>query len=552
MNILNYLRDSGIALYVLHNMDRYQSWYTSFNRLEWICGFSGSHGWVVVDTSANRIHLFTDGRYIVQAHSEVDLSIVTVHNTNTSQIWDWIATTYPNTAVHYDSEYMSVKHLQRFTNPMTATAEDLVLKLSRKSCYTEQIIVDYDIQYSGETKEQKCSAIASMLNTNEVFLISAPDSISWLLNIRNQNFKFNPSVKGYVILYSNGTFRLFADYLSAKSCIAISDVSSLIGALEQYTVRFDPDTTTIDIVIHCKQSVQDDDPTVELRAVKNVTEIANAKKIHIVDGLALTRFLYYVQNTVDVTELELQNELLKFRSSNKDFVGSSFASISGFGSNAAIIHYDATKQERSTLVSGDGIYLIDSGGQYLGGTTDVTRSIAIGNPSRYQREIFTLVLKGHIAMASLIFKAGTSGSTIDVLARTALWQRGLDYPHSTGHGVSNYLSVHEGPHALSKSNTVELKCNMILSNEPGYYLPDNFGIRIENLMYIEQSKYEGFFKFTQLTCVPIDLKMICHDMLSQFEITWLNQYHSWVYEQLKHHMTNHDEINWLQVQCRQI
>ena len=293
------------------------------------------------------------------------------------------------------------------------------------------------------------------------------------------------------------------------------------------------------------------DPTYLLKAIKNKVEIKNTIKSHLDDGAALTKFLFWIKNNykkIKISEISAQNKLLKFRQKNKNFVSLSFPTISGSGPNGAIIHYNANKYTNRILKMGD-IYLVDSGGQYNFGTTDVTRTISLGNNNKRIRNIFTRVLKGHIAVANYKLNKNSNGAEIDISARKYLKQIKLDYEHGTGHGVGYYLNVHEGPQAISKNNKVKIKEGMILSNEPGYYEKNKFGIRIENLITV--IKKNKILKFKNLTMAPIDKSMVNKDLLNKIEINWLNNYHSKVFKNLKKFMDN-SELKMLKENCSNI
>ena len=285
-----------------------------------------------------------------------------------------------------------------------------------------------------------------------------------------------------------------------------------------------------------------EDPIYFLKAIKNKKEINNIKQAHIYDGVALTKFLFWIKKNFKskkITEISASKKLLDFRKKNKKFKSSSFPTISGSGSNGAIIHYKPEKKTNRKLRKGD-IYLVDSGGQYEFGTTDVTRTITLQNNNKRIKNIFTRVLKGHIAVADFKLNKNSSGSNIDFKARKYLREIGLDFPHSTGHGVGYYLNVHEGPHAISKNNTIKLNEGMVVSNEPGYYEKNNFGIRIENLIYVKKKKKKKIFE--NLTLVPIDKDLIDNKLLNFKEKKWLNDYHKKVYASIKNFMSKDERI----------
>ncbi|TVS92560.1 M24 family metallopeptidase, partial [Wolbachia pipientis] len=299
-------------------------------------------------------------------------------------------------------------------------------------------------------------------------------------------------------------------------------------------------------LVENKQIAEREDPCLIYKAVKNQTEIAGAINAHIKDGVAVTNFLYWLENNVGngITELKAEERILEHRKEQDLFKQPSFPTISAFNENGAIIHYRASSKTNK-VIQKSGLYLIDSGGQYLNGTTDVTRTVVVGNPTNEQITHYTIVLKAHIAIASVIFPSGTTGGELDILARTHLWKFGMDYMHGTGHGVGSYLSVHEGPQAISKGNKMKLTPGMILSNEPGYYIPGEYGIRIENLMYVDRQE-NSFLHFKQLTFIPYDRRLIDVQMLTKDEIEWINSYHQFVYENLENSVKDKE---WLKKVC---
>ena len=331
-------------------------------------------------------------------------------------------------------------------------------------------------------------------------------------------------------------------------------VSSYLSSIKTKKFIYDENTCSVyfeNIILNSNQIISAKDHIYFLKSIKNKKEIENTKIAHIHDGIALTKYLFWIKKNFKkkvITEISASKKLLEFRKMNKKFRFSSFPTISGTGSNGAIIHYKATKKTNKKLKRGD-IYLVDSGGQYEFGTTDVTRTISLDNFNRRIKEIFTRVLKGHIAVADFKFKKDTVGSNIDKEARKYLKQIGLNYAHGTGHGVGYFLNVHEGPHAISRNNRVKLQTGMIVSNEPGYYEKGNFGIRIENLIYIKSKKRQKVFQ--NLTMVPIEKDLIDKSILNKNEKSWLNNYHKEVYQKINRYMTGY-EILELKKACSAI
>jgi Xaa-Pro aminopeptidase len=577
----------NVDAFILHTKDEYLNEYSE--DLKQLCGFTGTNGLLIVIKN-NKCPFFTDGRYIIQARSQLDQDTLQIYNIQEKDPYEWVKENLTlTTTLSYYSQYFTIKDIRKYENVC-----NLIPSLIEKSGdYQKQAIVLHPMQYSGESSKNKCERIAKNINA-EAVLLTDPKSISWLLNLRNENAKYTPCILARAILYKNSNVDLFIQDKkhstvegNLDSHINIFDISELESSLHKLdSIIIDPNTTPMSIMnaIENKQQVIEiEDPCLLNKAVKNQTEITGAVNAHIRDGVAVTNFLYWLENNVNnplvnssvipvldtgiqkkkldssvtrwndteensgVTELEAEEKLLEYRKEQHLFKQPSFPTISAFNENAAIIHY-RTSSETNKIIQKDGLYLIDSGGQYLNGTTDVTRTVAIGSPTKEQITHYTIVLKAHIAIASAVFPLGTTGGELDILARAHLWKFGIDYMHGTGHGVGSYLSVHEGPQAISKGNKVKLVPGMILSNEPGYYIPEKYGIRIENLIYID--KYENdFLKCKQLTCIPYDRKLIDVQMLTEDEIQWINNYHKFVYKSLKKSIKDNE---WLKRLCEEL
>lgn len=550
----SFMHEINADAFILHTKDEYLNEYSE--ELRQLCGFTGTNGLLIV-TKNNKCPFFTDGRYITQAHSQLDQDTLQIYNMQEKDPCEWVKENLTSTTtLSYYPQYFTIKDIRKYENICKLTS----CLVEKRSHYQKQGIVLHHIQYSGESSKDKCEKVVEAVdNAAEAVLLTDPNSISWLLNLRNENAKYTPCILARAILYKNGNVDLFIQDKkhsilegNLDSHINIFDISELQGVLHKLnSIIIDPNTTTMDIVnlIENKQIIEKEDPCLLSKAVKNQTEIAGAVNAHIKDGIAVTNFLHWLKNNVDsgVTELEAEEKLLEYRKKQDLFKQPSFPTISAFNENGAIIHYRAS-DETNKVIQGDGLYLIDSGGQYLNGTTDVTRTIAIGNPTNEQIAHYTIVLKAHIAIASAIFPSGTTGGELDILARTHLWKFGMDYMHGTGHGVGSYLSVHEGPQAISKGNKVKLMPGMILSNEPGYYIPEKYGIRIENLMYVDKHE-NGFLRFRQLTCIPYDKRLIGIQMLTKDEIKWINNYHKFAYEILKKDVKDKE---WLKKLCEEL
>ncbi|MDD9336609.1 MAG: M24 family metallopeptidase, partial [Wolbachia sp.] len=575
----SFMHKMNVDAFMLRTKDEYLSEYSE--GLKQLCGFTGSNGLLII-TKNNKCPFFTDGRYITQAHSQLDQDIFQIYNTQEKDPCEWVKENSTSiSTLGYYSQYFTIKDIRKYES-ICKLAPFLIEKMNN---HQKQEIVLYSIEYSGENSKDKCERVAkTMEGISEAALLTDPDSISWLLNLRNENAQYTPHVLSRAILYKNGNVDLFIqnkeDSILKNSLddhINAFDIGELESALHKLNlVMIDPSTTPMNIMnaIENKKIVEKEDPCLLIKAIKNQTEIAGTVNAHIKDGIAVINFLHWLENNISngITELDAEQKILDYRKEQNLFKRLSFPTISAFNENSAIIHYRANKYTNK-VIKGRGLYLIDSGGQYLDGITDITRTVAIGIPTNEQMTNYTIVLKAHIAIASAVFPSGTTGGELDILARAHLWRFRMDYMHGTGHGVGNYLSVHEGPQAISKGNKIELMSRMILSNEPGYYIPNKYGIRIENLMYVDkqenrpiskpicgekfleevhastteyldvfeehsststtklpleiefQKRYNDFLSFKQLTCIPYDRRLINVQMLTQGEIKWINNYH---------------------------
>ncbi|OWZ24959.1 aminopeptidase P family protein [Wolbachia endosymbiont of Wuchereria bancrofti] len=544
----SFMCEINVDAFMLHTKDKYLNEHS--DELTKLCGFTGTHGLLIV-TKDNKCPFFTDGRYITQARNQLDQDNFQVYNIQEENPCEWLkANLTLTTSLGYYSQYFTVKEIRKYEDICKLVPYSIKKEISRR----EQTIVSHAVEHSGESSKSKCEKVAKSINkeAEAVFLIDS-NSISWLLNLRNENAKYTPCILGCAILYKNGNVDLFVqdkEYSTIEANLDnhtnIFDISKLKSSLcKLNSIIIDPNTTPMSImaIIKNKQIVEREDPCLIYKAVKNQTEIAGAIKAHIRDGIAVTNLLHWLENNTS-TELEAEEKILEYRKEQDLFKQASFPTISAFNENGAIIHYRASS-ETNKVIQKDGLYLIDSGGEYLDGTTDVTRTVAIGNPTNEQITHYTIVLKAHIALASAVFPSGTTGGELDTLARIHLWKFGIDYMHGTGHGVGSYLSVHEGPQAISKGNKVKLMPGMILSNEPGYYIPEKYGIRIENLMYVDKQE-NGFLHFKQLTSIPYDRGLIDVQMLTKDEIEWINSYHQFVYKSLENSVKNKE---WLKKIC---
>tara|TARA_Y100000591_G_scaffold234168_1_gene205003 strand:- start:307 stop:2025 length:1719 start_codon:yes stop_codon:yes gene_type:complete len=536
------------------------------DRLNFISNFSGSFGFALILTNIN--YLFVDGRYTLQASNQSGKFFKIV--------------TFP---AKKPKDILKNKKLKIGFDPKLFTKRTLDVFFENKSCKFkpfENNFIDeiwkrkikknkknfYFLSAKSASKNYKfkISKITSYLKRKNVdyHFISACENNAWLLNIRGTDTNYTPLPHCKILIDKYKNIKLFCKLekvsLSFKKHfknVKFFDISSTGKILSQISnKKFIIDKSTCSLffesIISKKNRILNlYDPIYELKSVKNKKEIENIEKVHIYDGIALTKYLFWVKKNFEkkkITEISASRKLYSFRKINKKFKSLSFPTISGTGPNAAIIHYKATNKTNRVLRKGD-IYLVDSGGQYEFGTTDVTRTISLKNSNKRVKNIFTRVLKGHIAVSNSKLNENSCGAMIDKKARKYLNQIGLDYSHGTGHGVGYFLNVHEGPQAISKNNKVKFKEGMIVSNEPGYYEKNKFGIRIENLIYVKKKRKRKYFK--NLTMAPIEKELINKKMLNKNEKKWLNDYHSEVYNNLKSSMKK-TEVKELQLACSAI
>lgn len=516
------------------------------HRLYWLTGFSGSNGLVIV-TQSNKCPFFTDSRYILQAQQELMHSLYDIYDLEDYKPWQWVNTRI--TTLSYDAKAHTQTQINKYTCCQGLLHNPFEKLWQKSSTAVKQTISIHEQQYAGKSSMEKCREIAC--NLTEPFLFTKPSSICWLLNIRGNGDKYIPLVFCYALLYPNGMVELFIQGKSnivLEEHITVYDIDSLnIRLVRLENLGIDFRSTSLSILQPILHKVENkEDPCILPKARKNIIEIAGAKSSHIKDGIALSNFLFWLYENIDkqcITEFTAAEQLEEFRKQQPLFQSLSFTTISAFNSNGAIIHY-SPKKDQAQQITGNGLYLFDSGAQYLHGTTDVTRTIAIGNPTLEQKHAYTLVLQGHIALAIAIFPNSTCGAQLDILARLPLWQNSLNYKHATGHGVASYLEVHEGPQAINQYNHIPLQPGMIVSNEPGYYRENEYGIRLENLMYVVK-KDDDFLRFQVLTCVPIDTRLIIKSLLTTREIQWVNAYNKMVLQKLQQYL-DYKIITWLQ------
>ena len=571
-----------IDLFLVPHEDEYQNEYLPDcnERLMWVSGFTGSAGAAIV--GRKQAVMFVDGRYTLQVRQQVDEALFEFTRLEGGGMAAWLrANVSDGQAVGFDPRLHSPASLARIrdavtlaggrtvsldNNPIDAAWEDRPpAPLSKVSVQPENL--------AGKSHADKRAEIAEIISGNgaDAALITAPASIAWLLNIRGRDVQCTPLPLSTALIDTSGRVQLFIapekltnevrDHFGNDVSVQTEDaLGDGIAAMSGKVVIADPNTASawhVDTLKAAGATVKSAaDPVALPKAKKNAVEIKGTETAHIRDGAALARYLHWLDTEAQsgvVDEIEASTQLERFRRLDSSLRDLSFESISGAGSNGAVVHYRVNTGTVQKLELGS-LFLIDSGGQYPDGTTDVTRTVPIGEPTQEMRERFTLVLKGHIALATVLFPIGTTGSNLDVLARHPLWQAGLDYDHGTGHGVGVFLGVHEGPQRISKSpNAVALEPGMIVSNEPGYYKTGEYGIRIENLQYVTETAAitggeRDMLGFANLTWAPIHQDLIVTDMLNTAERQYLDAYHARVLREVGP-LVEGDVLEWLTKAC---
>ncbi len=555
--------------FIVPHADEYQNEYVPAcaERLAWLTGFTGSAGTAIV--LAEEAAMFVDGRYTLQVGDQVNKQDFIFKHSGDQPPAIWLEShVRPSNRIGYDPYLHTPIDLARYQKACDRVEAQLIPCSPNPidRVWREQpavpmgVIQPHLLEFSGKHSQEKREDLAKHFRDEgiEAAVISAPDSIAWLLNIRGSDVSHTPLPLCQAIVYATGRVAVFVDSQKVSpglgahlgTDVSLESPDAFEGALQHLgqqnqQVLCDPLKTNTwifsTLTKHGARILRDDDPCALPKACKNTVEIQGAYAAHERDGVAVCQFLAWLEREAPsghVTELQASAYLDDCRQKQPKWEDSSFPTISGSGSNGAIVHYHSTPETNRPLELGT-LYLVDSGGQYLDGTTDITRTVVIGQPSAEHRDRYTRVLQGHIALATAKFPQGTTGSQLDALARSPLWAMGLDYDHGTGHGVGSFLGVHEGPQRISKSaSDVALRSGMIVSNEPGYYKPGAYGIRLENLVVVkdeEMSKDANrpFLGFDTLTMVPFDRQLILVNLLSTCERDWVNAYHARVWKCLE-------------------
>ncbi len=583
------LATAGLTGFIIPHADEHQSEYLppAAERLAWLTGFKGSAGTAIVLTA--RAAIFVDGRYTLQVRAETDSTLFAPEHLTDNPPLKWLAAHLkPGDRIGYDPWLMTVNEVRRFAETCKAAGAEFVAVADNPLDRTWDerpapplgTVALHPVALSGEAAADKIARLQKAVADKQAnaAVTGLSDSIAWTFNIRGSDIPHNPVALAFTLLPREGRPTLFIDGRKLSNAVrdALSELAEIrepttlnaaLAALGQAhaKVMLDPATTANAIADAIREAggtiVEAADPAVLPKARKNATELAGARRAHIRDGAAIVRFLAWMDQvgpsgTID--EIAAAEKLRAFRAETAaadgaELVDLSFDTISGVGPNAALPHYRVSAKT-ARVIAPDTLYLVDSGAQYRDGTTDITRTIAIGTPTAEMRDRFTRVLKGHLAVAMARFPAGTSGAQIDTLARQWLWPAGLDFDHGTGHGIGSFLNVHEGPARISRLGTVPLEAGMILSDEPGYYKTGHYGIRIENLLVVTPAKDiaggdRPMLGFETITFAPIDRRLIDLGLMSQQEIAWLDAYHAGLPEKLGH-LLDDDERAWLAAACR--
>jgi len=557
-NKINILRQKFEKLkidgYIVPKNDDYFSEYAKNDRLKNISNFSGSAGIAIILKKKN--YLFVDGRYTIQAQQESakNFQIIEIHKKlphNIIKKYD----------LGYDPRLFTSKCLKNYflDNNLISINNNLIDQIFKFKEKKTKSFYSLKENIVGESHQSKIFKIENFLKLNKAdyLFVSAPENVAWLLNIRGHDNPNSPIPNArliigknknlFFIIQNNNAEKIIKEKkINKNQVIHTKDFLNLINNLKEKNFIIDTKTCSVfhENIIRSKFKIlKKNDPIYKLKSIKNSCEINHMIDAHKKDGLALTKFIYWIKNVNNkiITEVDAQNKLEKFRKLSKDYLFPSFNTIAGTGSNGAIVHYRATIKATKKINKKD-IFLVDSGGQYSYGTTDVTRTICFTNQKQSIKDAYTNVLKGHIAVALTNLNRDNSGKKIDVRARKFLKKEGLDYAHGTGHGVGFFLNVHEGPQSISKYNTIKIEKGMILSNEPGFYKKNHFGIRIENLIYAKKLKNKLFFE--NLTLAPIEKDLINYKLLNKTEKDYLFRYHLNIYSEYSASL-NKKERKWL-------
>jgi Xaa-Pro aminopeptidase len=572
------LKQNSIDACIIPSSDPHLSEYIPdyWKVVPWLTGFTGSAATVIITDSF--AGLWTDSRYFIQAERELEGSgfhLVKPSGFKSPDYFDFLLNELKEgSRIALDGSIFSLsrfRSLEKIASDrkitIICTCEFIYDLWTNRPLLPISKAWDHDVKYAGKYRTAKIVEVREQMkkSNTDFHLLTSPDEIMWLLNIRGSDISFSPLILCFAIVGIEQIF-FFVDETRFPGEIAeefdrlgilmlpYDELTGMLSVLpEGSTILLNPDSTSVNIYKSIPEKIRIiEDVTIpsRLKAIKNKVEVENIGKVMIRDGVALTRFFHWIEcdlGMVPMTERSLAVRLNEIRSHQPDYLGPSFVTITAYNEHSALPHYSPTPQS-DVVIGENGILLVDSGGQYLGGTTDITRTIPAGLPSASKKRDFTLVLKGHIRLASIKFPYGTRGYQLDILAREALWEQGLNYGHGTGHGVGYCLNVHEGPQNISPAdNKTVIEPGMLISNEPGIYREGEYGIRTENLLICyedEETEFGKFLKFDTVTLCYIEKSLIDKSLLNQKEIDWLNSYHSEVYEKLGPHLTEEEGL-WL-------
>ncbi|WP_321438886.1 aminopeptidase P family protein [uncultured Bacteroides sp.] len=571
------LSENKLSAFIIPSTDPHLSEYVAshWKSREWISGFTGSAGTVVV--TLNKAGLWTDSRYFLQAADQLKNTEIDLFKDGlptTPCINEWLLSELDDgDSLGIDGKMFSVSEVEEMKNAFSkknvavdSSFDPFELLWSDRPAMPQDSAFIYETKYAGVSCLDKIEQIRLKMEKEgvESLMVSALDEIAWTLNLRGRDVKCNPVVVSYLLITKNETLYFISPekltkevegYLLSQNIIIrnYDEINNALSDLNSANLLINPSKTNFDVYSAvnplCK-IVRGNSPIALLKALRNEQEIAGVRAAMMRDGVALVKFLRWLGLAVpkgNETELSVDAKLHEFRAAQDMYMGESFDTIAGYKEHGAIVHYSATPESSSSLKP-EGFLLLDSGAQYLDGTTDITRTIALGTLTEEEKIDYTLVLKGHIAIAACKFPCGTRGTQIDVLARVALWQRGMNYLHGTGHGVGHFLSVHEGPQGIRMNEIpVLLLPGMITSNEPGIYKGGRHGIRTENLTLVRrdiETEFGEFYRFETVTLCPICTEGIIKSLLSDAEINWLNDYHQVVFDRLSPYLDT-EEVSWL-------
>ena len=575
-NLREKMQQKNIDAYIVFDTDSHQSEYVAehWKSREWISGFTGSAGTVMVTQEA--AGLWTDSRYYIQAEQELENTGIKLYKTQGEdkvEVEEWLNQRLnTDDVLGLNGECVSVKQFKDLKKKLDSkiqikSEEDLIDEIwTGRPGKPQKKVIHYPKKYSGRSRRDKISQIREAMadKQSDGYLISALDSIAWLFNLRGKDIKYNPVAIGFGFIDKEDAYlfmdenKLEEDLITSLKeddvqILSYNHIYDFLSTIDSSKLIYDPKLTNIKLINSIPESCKTQrevDLVTQIKASKNETELKRMREAHIKDGVAMVKFLKWLEENVgekELTEWEIAVKVTEFRGQQKGFQGPSFGSIVAYQENGAVVHY-APDENSSAQVKPKGVLLIDSGGQYLEGTTDITRTVALGEPSQKQKKIFTMVLRAHIGLAQAVFPSDTPANIIDGFAKKPIWQQGHNYQHGTGHGIGHYLNVHDSPGYYQIRPTFDkpLEPGMVTSNEPGCYLEDEFGVRIENVIVTKEKKsdMDEFLNFETISYCPIDRELINESQFTQDELDWLNDYHDKVYEKLSPYL-NEKEKTWL-------